>query len=484
MNDIIYSEIAEKHNTKKREKIESGLAMKCRHYALHYVEENRIVYMAGQFWRWVGTHFHLVEDPQLLLTQHFQAQKIDCGIQTLNLTLNEMKGFTAQENKTAPFWLDGAKSVRLIPFANGLLDLDTYLGGEMKLTPHTPELFITYCLPYAFDPNATCEQWLSFLNLTLDGDGDRFALLQEFFGYVVSGDISLQKLMLLLGLPRSGKGTTASVLQAVIGHENSSAFDLHRLIDRFSLAGLVNKSLAVVGEVELGSSRDRARILEKLKSITGNDPQIIERKGVDLQHSCVLPCRWLLAANSMPQFHDASGAAASRLLIINFTKTFAGSEDPQLLDKLKTELPGIANWAMVGLQRLLKSGWTKPATSVKEKDTFRRTSSAPLAFLQDCCLVRQDWLHPLLAGVEGTDDFRCSIESDLLRQAYDLWAVEELGEEDRRGFSWFVRDVRALLPHWAMGRPRINGKPQYVIFGVTLRPDTVAELKRQREKYR
>jgi putative DNA primase/helicase len=124
--------------------------------------------------------------------------------------------------------------------------------------------------------------WLDFLGQVFEGDEARIRLLQEWFGYCLTPDVSLQRFMILLGLPRSGKGTTSSILVHLLGPENTTAFDLYRLLDRFSTAALRTKQLAVVGEVELSGAKEKARILEKLKSITGNDLQVVERKGVDV----------------------------------------------------------------------------------------------------------------------------------------------------------------------------------------------------------
>ena len=61
-------------------------------------------------------------------------------------------------------------------------------------------------------------------------------------------------------------------------------------------------------------------------------------------------------------------------------------------------------WAIEGLKRLRLSGWTKPDTCIAEKKPFRRDSSTPLAFLQDCCQVYKPWLNALNPDVEGIEE--------------------------------------------------------------------------------
>jgi putative DNA primase/helicase len=285
--------------------------------------------------------------------------------------------------------------------------------------------------------------------------------------------------MVLLGLPRSGKGTTSSILGQLLGPENTTAFDLYRLLDRFSMAALRTKQLAVVGEVELSGAKENARILEKLKSITGNDLQVVERKGVDVKESCVLPTRWMISCNQMPVLHDASGALEARLLVLRFNRTFAGQEDPRLLDKLLTELSGIAAWAIEGLRRLRESGWTAPASSVDEKKNFRRDSSTPLAFLQDCCQVYSPWLNAITPGVEAVAEM-CCVARDQLADAFWRWSVDQ-GDEDSRGFKWFCRDVRSLIPQFGPveAKKNVAGKWVRVYEGVRLKQEWVKIIEKK-----
>jgi putative DNA primase/helicase len=463
-NHTIYSDTQEKCDNKPEK---GGKAFLARRLACNYVLDRRTVYWGGSLWTHTGTHYRPEDEPDVSMTQWLQQHRIEANGSLRSLILDEVKGYCRLRDRAAtpPCWLNGLAAGNIIPFANGLLDL---AGGEIGT--HTPDLFSVYCLPYPYEPEARCERWLRFLGEVFEGDAERTRLLQQWFGYCLSADVSQQKFMLFLGLPRSGKGTTAQVLQALVGKENALGFDLGRLIDRFSTASLVNKTLAVVGEVEL-SKHDKPRILEKLKAATGNDALPVERKGKDIQGSAVLPTRWLLSANSMPQLHDASGALAQRMLLLNFNRTFAGREDTGLLDKLLADLPGIAAWAVAGLRDLRQHGWAAPAVSQAARNEFRRASSSPLAFLQDCCQVRRDWLHPLLEGVEGCDDQGCEVQKDWLALGHSHWQAEETGEVDTRAFGWLMRDIKALLPHLSDKQRRTAQGVKRFVQGVRLKPE-------------
>ena len=48
-------------------------------------------------------------------------------------------------------------------------------------------------------------------------DSESVELLQEYIGYILSGRTDMQKMLLLIGPTRSGKGTIARMLAQLIG---------------------------------------------------------------------------------------------------------------------------------------------------------------------------------------------------------------------------------------------------------------------------
>ena len=85
------------------------------------------------------------------------------------------------------------------------------IGPTRTLQEHTPAYYAHHAVPFEFLPNAPPpERWLSFLRELWGDDDESIAVLQEIFGYLVSGDTRLQKLFLMVGPKRSGKGTLAT----------------------------------------------------------------------------------------------------------------------------------------------------------------------------------------------------------------------------------------------------------------------------------
>ena len=113
--------------------------------------------------------------------------------------------------------LPNAPADEFIACANGLVHVPT-----RTLYPCTPTYYVHSAVPFAYLPDAPRPQrWHRFLRDLWGEDFETIRTLQEMFGYVLSGDTRQQKLFLLIGPKRSGKGTIARVLTALIGRDIS-----------------------------------------------------------------------------------------------------------------------------------------------------------------------------------------------------------------------------------------------------------------------
>jgi len=215
-----------------------------------------------------------------------------------------------------PFWF-GEKLIEpanVISYRNGLADAERIIAGDHELIDHTPNWISLVRLPFDYDPNAQCVNWLAFLREILEGDEDRVNLLQEFAGYCLLPNADRQKMLILKGLSRSGKGTVCRVLMKLLGADNTTGYSLTSLAQRFGLGSLVGKHAAFIGEVNLQKCPDKYSILEKLNSIVGCDPVEVEYKHNPIKSTVTLPTRFVITCNEFPNFADTSGALAERLL--------------------------------------------------------------------------------------------------------------------------------------------------------------------------
>ena len=156
-------------------------------------------------------------------------------------------------------------------------------------------------------------------------DPDLIELLQEYIGYILSGRTDMQKMLLLIGPTRSGKGTIARMLAALVGRGHVVGPTLASLGTNFGLSPPSSKPLAVVSDARLSSQAPTDTIVERLLSITGEDMLTVDRKYRE-PWSGKLPSRFVILSNELP-VPDSSGAIANRLLILQMTESFLGRED-------------------------------------------------------------------------------------------------------------------------------------------------------------
>lgn len=355
--------------------------------------------------------------------------------------------------KDMPYWLDGEDHGEgWVSFANGLFRIGD--PTNIQSMKHTARYFSPWALGYAFNTKADCPTWLAFLADVLDGDPERIDLLQRWFGLLLTSDTSFQKLLLLIGPPRAGKGTVVRVIGAMIGRANCASPTMTSLATRFGLSTLLTKSVAVMPDAHIGKHVDAIRVAEVLKSVVGEDPQDIDRKYRDPLTSVRLPTRFVVSCNELAHFTDPSGALAARLSVIPFFNSYLGREDRSLERRLHAELSGIVNWAIVGLARLRAEGrLNMPSRSQSIHDNFKRLSSPTAAFVDDCLE-----LHPTFG--ETTADVYAAYVGWCKTHGHAPGSDARLGER--------LRSVNAAIERT---RPRLeDGTRPYRYDGIRLTP--------------
>lgn len=355
-----------------------------------YVEVDERAAIRGKLYEWLdgrefmrtakdgGVEIDQIKPDRYLITEVIDALSRDCPLQ-----------------ETPPCWLDGRTSPDpkdLICYPNGVLDVEQYLRtGEPDLVPASPMLFTTNAAPYCFDAEASCPQWLEFLDSVLPDDPEKIDLLQEWFGYNLVPDMSHEKMMLCIGRSRSGKGTVLEVMRAVLGPQQVASTTFGSLCEKYGKAPLVGKLSAILPDARIPRRADSMVALETLLAIIGQDGVDIRRMALPTIPDHKLHCRFTAAVNELPDLPDHSQALEPRLLVLHFPESFIGREDRTLKIRLPKEAPGIALWALEGLRRLRANGqFTEPASTTKILGDFREVTSPLSEFLSECCVIDPD----------------------------------------------------------------------------------------------
>jgi len=325
-----------------------------------------------------------------------------------------------------PLWLGGkgdGMPAHLVPARDGLLDPRT---GDTF--PRSRHFFSLNHLDADISGASEPVEWLRFLDTLWPGDKKSKRLLQEWFGYVISGDVRRHKGMLLIGPPRSGKGTIMTVAGALVGGEGRGMLPvtMSSFSKDFGLQGLESAALVVLGDLR-GSGREAAQAAQSLLEIIGGDAININRKFKDL--TAIRPsARVMVGSNEMPRLYDDADAISTRFLMLRMTRSFLGKEDHDLLSRLLPELGGIALWALEGYRRLnARDRFTVPESDAIDRAEFRANSAPLTAFVDDLCIRDPDQPGSTIGEVWD---------------AYIAWCAAGHGTQDDR--SAFNRQMSAL----------------------------------------
>lgn len=233
-------------------------------------------------------------------------------------------------------------------FNNGFFDMDKFVIKE-----HVKERYSTILLPYNYDPKAKCDLWKNSLNQIFEGDLNKINTLQEYFGYCLTKDTSMQKCLIMIGDGANGKGRILYVLKNMLGTDNVSVLPLKVINDASRTASLEGKLVNVCNEISK-SIRD---FEEDFKKLVDGDEIEVNPKYIK-PYKVQIFCKLIFAINEMPFIDDKTHAFYRRLLILNFNKKFEEQEQVRNLDQLHhQELSGIFNWSLEGLKRLKERGF-------------------------------------------------------------------------------------------------------------------------------
>ncbi|MEW2425012.1 phage/plasmid primase, P4 family [Streptomyces nigra] len=362
--------------------------------------DNLVRYYDERFWRYRDGYWAKITDNEMrnelfkIMDKQFMKVQVEGEWQTVRWapTVGKIQNLFAavrslyEEDAEPGSWTGEPIEGTVIPVRNGLLSLD-----DRKLHPHTPRFFNIAVASFNYDPKATCPRWDSFLADVFEHDPEGARALKQWFGYNVSRRTDLEKMLLMTGPTRGGRGTIGEVLHGLMGAE-FAGLTFSSLAGEFGLEKLLGKTTAVVGDSRSAARRDEhGMVIERLLSISSGDPLPVNRKNKSELPDVKFRTRITVFSNELPSFTDAGGALTNRWLIIPMTKSFLGKEDRTLKSTLLKQMPGILNYALDGYDDLEKEGkLLQPASGVVDMETMSIAESPHKLFMEDCLILGPD----------------------------------------------------------------------------------------------
>lgn len=368
--------------------LSEGEPLTAKHYIVITIEEildvakkNQwsLCYADGNFYIYNGEYWRQIQKSDLL---HFLGE----AAERLGMEMYSARYHAIRKDLLKQFH---ASAYLPVPERKGNDVVVNLQNGTYVITPEMQFLrsfdrndFLKYQLPFDFDPMATAPQFQQYLNRVLP-DSDQQKILSEYMGYVFvrNKTLKLEKALILFGEGANGKSVFFDIITALLGRENVSHFTLNSLTEKngYFRAQLSDKLVNYASEISPHMASD---VFKQLVSGEPVEARQIYREPVTLEEYG----RLIFNTNTLPRDTEQTEAFFRRFLILQFAVTIPEAErDPQLAAKIiQQELPGVFNWILDGLRRLLAQGRFTFSAIVEDTLTYyRQQSDSVQLFLND-----------------------------------------------------------------------------------------------------
>jgi len=316
--------------------------------------------------------------------------------------------------------------VNLINLENGAYNIET-----REILPHSPKYRFLNKIPIKYEPDARCPLFEKFLQEVCMKQKKRREdiekTIQEYLGYTLYRSYPFKRYLVLDGSGDNGKTVLLTIGEALVGKKNNASVSLHDLNNRpFALSKLYGKLANISDDLP----NRPLKYTGIIKQITGNSPMWADIKNHKDGIRFTNTAKPWFACNQLPESYDWTDAFFSRMLQITFLNKFVQppdydkindetvfKADTDLIDgkcKLFGELPGILNFALEGLHRLLENKRFSFTQSTDEvRDEYIKKTNPIHAFIDDECeRTNEDW------GITK-DDFYNAVLEYCERRGYD-----------------------------------------------------------------
>ena len=264
--------------------------------------------------------------------------------------------------------------------ANGTLMLDgRFIEGKQEIVQSR--------LPVSYNPDASAPAlWLNFLDGLLYPED--IPTLQEFIGYCLIPSNKGQRMMVIKGNGGEGKSQIGAVLGEMLGNcmKDGSIGKISE--NRFARADLEHILLCVDDDMRMEALRQTNYV----KSIvTAQGKMDLEKKGKQSYQGWMFARLLAFSNGDLQSLYDRSDGFYRRQLVLTTREKPADRVgDPDLAEKMRSEVEGILLWAFEGLQRLVRNNFkfTESERTKANREAVKRDNNNALEFFESEGYIR------------------------------------------------------------------------------------------------
>ncbi|MGH0990650.1 phage/plasmid primase, P4 family, partial [Bacillus cereus] len=274
----------------------------------------------------------------------------------------------------------------LLNVANGMVDLQT---GQLR--PHNRDVYLSKITNVTFDEQAKCPEWQKFLEQIFQGNQELTDYMQRLIGYSLTGEITEQIMVFLIGGGSNGKSTFINIIKDLMGDYGRQAKSDTFIKKKETGANNDIARLAGARFVSAIESEDGEQLSETfVKQITGGEP-VLARFLRQEFFEFIPEFKVFFTTNHKPVIKGVDEGIWRRIRLIPFNLQLPKEKrDKKLPEKLSLEMPGILNWAIEGCLKWQQSGLNDPAIVRKATGDYKEEMDILGPFMFECCFKRDD----------------------------------------------------------------------------------------------
>ncbi len=326
------------------------------------------------------------------------------------------------------------ESEKYIALKNCLINTETLETKEF-----TKDEFVTFQVPYNWNPKAKSELFEEKLNEIFLDDEKRELFLQ-IVGYCFTPKNNHHKLFFITGDGANGKSTLMALIKAIF-HESTASVGLHQFGNEFGLQPLLGKRINILSDIPK-MTIDTSFI----KAVTGEDSITVNRKYKE-PVTRVLGCKIIGTGNQLPQVNDDSYSFWRRIIHLELKNTFKeGQKDIKLKEKLINDTEGM-EWfiyeSIKAYKRVEIEGWAKQMSQNETREEYLKRSNP--------CKYAAEQLY------EKTNDPEDYVtRADVINTISEYLQDHELKQPPKKSYYMAIRSLGGYDAEKRIGKDKIR----------------------------